>query len=299
MITFWPIAGSALIVALGILATWRPETVRGPMRRLRARPGVARVGSLLREQRDHLARGFGSGVAFTLIVCAAIPPIVAVLFALGMLVTHQPVWGADVALYRWFESHGPRADTLLRFMHDVSRLGEWPVVLKVSGVAALGLFVLAPRRRWLGPLLVGVALILERDVQAAISLFVHQVQPPTTEAGFPSGGVARVVCVYGFIVFLALRLRSRPRWRTTALAWAGVALFAFLMGYARAALLLHWPFDIPAGWVLGTLLLATLIGATSALDRARRPERADADGDGRAEEAGWHRVASTRSPASP
>jgi membrane-associated phospholipid phosphatase len=43
-------------------------------------------------------------------------------------------------------------------------------------------------------------------------------------------------------------------------------LFAFLEAYARAALLLHWPFDIPGGWVLGALLLVATASAARVFD---------------------------------
>jgi hypothetical protein len=74
--------------------------------------------------------------------------------------------------------------------------------------------------------------------------FVHQSNLPTTSESFPSGWVARVIVIYGFIAFLYLHLRRWKSWGISVFVWTFVVLFAFLEGYARAALLLHWPFDI-------------------------------------------------------
>jgi hypothetical protein len=62
-------------------------------------------------------------------------------------------------------------------------------------------------------------------------------------------------------------------------AWTLVALFGFLEGYARAALLLHWPFDIPGGWLLGILLLTTMVAAASVFDGSFFPSRSASLGD--------------------
>jgi membrane-associated phospholipid phosphatase len=56
-------------------------------------------------------------------------------------------------------------------------------------------------------------------------------------------------------------------------AWTLLALFAFLEGFARAALLLHWPFDIPGGWLLGALVLTTMIAASSVFVGSFFPSR--------------------------
>ena len=272
-IVLWPALGGALIIVIGVVLATRPDVVKPWAQRICRGPLISRVSHEFSDQRDHLVDGLGLGFAFLLLVSASIPPIVFICFAAGMLVSHPPLWAHDVSLFHWFMREGPGAPSLLQFLRGVSRLGEWRPVLVISGVASLGLLLLAKKRRWLGPVLVATAVVVERDVQKTIGWFVNQPHPPTTSASFPSGGVARVIAIYGFIAYLYLRLRSRPSWSSAALVWTLIALFAFLMGYARAALLLHWPFDIPGGWLLGVLLLSMMMAASTVFDGWFFPRR--------------------------
>jgi membrane-associated phospholipid phosphatase len=270
-----PLLGVVLITASGILVAWKPEAVlrfwRGPPIS-RARGRFARVRGLLVE-------GVGTGWTYLLIISASIPPIVTICVTVGLLFSHPPFWSHNVSLLDWFMREGATAPTLLKVLRGVSWIAKWRPVAVISAVAGLALFLVAKQRRWLGPVMIATALVVEREVQLAIGFFVHQQHPPTTLASFPSGGVARVVAIYGFIVYLFLRLRSRPAWRTTVVAWTLVALFGFLEGYARAALLLHWPFDIPGGWLLGILLLTTMVAAASVFDGLYFPSRGASLGD--------------------
>ena len=272
-IILWPAVGIALIVAVGLLLIMRPTAVKSWVQRFVGRPWISRVRDRFLDQRDHLVLGLRRGPAFVLIVSASLPLVVLICFTAGMLVSHPPLWAYDGSLYRWFVREGPGAPSLLRFLRGVSWLGTWRQTLVISGLACIGLFSIARERRWLGPVLVATAVIVERDVQMTIALFVNQSLPPSGTATFPSGGTARIIAIYGFIAYLYLRLRRRPGWSSTVLVGTFIAVFAFLQGYARAALLLHWPFDIPGGWLLGVLLLATMIAASSVFDGWFFPRR--------------------------
>ena len=278
-IVLWPTLGAALIAVIGILMALKPDAAKDWAQRFRRGPLISRVSDRFSDQRDHLVDGLGSGIAFVLLVSVSIPPIVVVCFVAGVLVTSAPVWAHDGSLFHWFMREGPEAPSLLQFLRGVSKLGEWTPVLVISGVASLGLFLIAKERRWLAPVLVATAVVVERDVQKTITWFVNQPPNPTTSAGFPSGGVARVIAIYGFIAYLYLRLRNRHSWSSAVIVWTLIALFAFLMGYARAALLLHWPFDIPGGWLLGVLLLSMMMAASTVFDGSFFPPRNSSPSD--------------------
>jgi membrane-associated phospholipid phosphatase len=278
MIVFWPVLGVLVVIAGALCIALRPGIMESWFGSIRARRPYSRTIARLIAVRDRTVESVGRWLAFALLLSASLPVIVLVCFAVGMIVTHQPVWGANASLYRWFHQAGTGAPVLLGFLRGVSRLGEWRSVLIVSGAAGIGLIFAADRRRWVGPVLVGIALIVERDVQSTIGWFVHQPKPPTTLASFPSGGVARVVAVYAFILYLYLRLRVRTSWNVLVLAWTSVSLLALLMGYARAALLLHWPFDIPGGYLLGALLLSSMVAACSVFNGWFFPVRSPAPG---------------------
>ena len=273
MIVFLPLLGCVLIIGTGILIALNPAAVHRRALRQLERPWVDRARSVSTDQRDHLSRGVGSLATYVLIVSASLPVIVMVGFSAGMVSTHRPLWSLNVSLFDRFGREGPTAPTLLSLFRPISHVASWHPVLLISAVASIGLLFLANERRWLGPVLVALAIFVERSVQVTIGAFVHQPHPPTTLASYPSGGVARVVAVYGFIAFLYLRLLPRHGWRTSVIVWTCVTLFSFLEGAARATLRLHWPLDIPGGWLLGIMLLAVMMAAATVFDGSFFPSR--------------------------
>jgi hypothetical protein len=269
MIVLLGVLGVVLITTIGIVAALKPDTVLRPWRGQRISRARGRFASI----RSNLMETVGTEWSYLLIIFACIPPIVLIGSAAGALASHAPLWSANTSLYDWLSREGATAPTLLKLLRGVSWIAKWRPVAAVSAVSALVLFIVGKERRWVGPVLVASVLVLERQVQLVIGFFVAQTKPPTTLASFPSGGVARVLAIYGFIVWVFLRLRARPAWRTTVVVWTMVALFAFLEGFARAALLLHWPFDIPGGWLLGIMILAAMIAASSVFEGSFFPSR--------------------------
>jgi undecaprenyl-diphosphatase len=74
--------------------------------------------------------------------------------------------------------------------------------------------------------------------------------------GFPSGHAMAGTAVYGTVAVVLAR--QRPRWRGV-LSVAGPTL-AFLLGFSRVYLGVHWPSDVVAGWLMGlAVLMASLV----------------------------------------
>ena len=98
-------------------------------------------------------------------------------------------------------------------------------------LGAVGLAVLWIRRRWWVPaIILPVGYLMEKYGQEPLKLVVHRGHPPTTLGTWPSGGCARVILVYGLIVFFILRGRS-PR---SVVPWAaGWSLVASLRRFRR------------------------------------------------------------------
>ncbi len=74
---------------------------------------------------------------------------------------------------------------------------------------------------------------------------------------YPSGHTANAVGLYGFLFYLCLvAARTHPQWRGWLLA-ARVALVIFIVdiGISRVLEQQHWPADVIAGYLLGTLTL--------------------------------------------
>lgn len=80
-------------------------------------------------------------------------------------------------------------------------------------------------------------------------------------ASFPSGHTTVAAALATFVVLLAWH----SRWRWPVLIAAVV--YAFLMGYGRVVLGVHYPTDVLAGWLAG---LACVLGAYSVLGGSPR-----------------------------
>jgi hypothetical protein len=108
-------------------------------------------------------------------------------------------------------------------------------------------------------------LLGERYLQKAITNITKVHHPPTDLGTFPSGGVARLVCVYGIVGFMALRvLAPRSRRALVGGVWL-LTLLTWIEGYSRIHLQKHWLFDPIGGLILGVGILAVALAASTLL----------------------------------
>lgn len=80
-------------------------------------------------------------------------------------------------------------------------------------------------------------------------------------ASYPSGHVAHVVGLYGFLLFLCvLAIRARPRLRLWLLAVQAICVY-FLAGVGISRVLegQHWPSDVMGGYLVGALVVIPVI----------------------------------------
>lgn len=274
------VAGSAVILAAGAWVAAAPRFWDRAVRCCLDRPAVDRTLRRLRLARDGLVEALGHTGAFVVVVLACVPPMIVVCWLLGWLGQHPPLADAlgppSASLFDWFQDQQARAPPWLTGLFQaVTKVAEWELTFLISGAAAVTLALASRQRRWLPPLLIGSAVAAERYIQKVIASMVAEPPPPTSLGNYPSGGVARVLAVYGLIGWLFLRLRPDRGRQVRVVWWTGVALLSFLVGHARGFLLLHWPIDIPGGVLFGLLLLAVLLSAATAFERPVRhePER--------------------------
>lgn len=194
--------------------------------------------------------------------------IVAVLWLVGwpIKLTKQVV---DVPVFQWWASNSAEAPQWWsRTWLTLTNIGGLNETQLLTVLFAVGLAVVWRRGRWWIPLVVlPIGYVSEKTLQDLLELVVNRGHPPTTLGSFPSGGCARVVLVYGLIVFLLLwgvRPQDRRVWAAGA---AFVAVCATIQAYARTVNLEHWITDVAAGLLFGLMLLATMIASVLVLDR--------------------------------
>ncbi|HEX4428619.1 MAG TPA: phosphatase PAP2 family protein [Frankiaceae bacterium] len=181
----------------------------------------------------------------------------------------------DHKVYNWVL---PRADkpwlhSAMRVLTEMSNNRQTQVVAAFFMVALTivwffhrrGLVVLAPA------VLILSAYEIEHQLQHTLKLLAHRTGPvPAGLGAFPSGGCARLICIYGLIIYLVLRRFNRTRSKIAILAWTGLAAATYTEAYSRLYLGKHWISDIVGGLALGLVLLAVFIAAAKMLDRPDR-----------------------------
>ena len=162
--------------------------------------------------------------------------------------------------------HAYTSPGLTRVMFGISFMGSGGLI--ASALLAFALFRHFRWRRaaiWLVVTLAG-ALVLD----LALKYSFHRPRPtpffgpiPQTYS-FPSGHSLFSFCFYGVLAgLLAGRVRSMP---LRVLIWTLAALLVLAIGLSRIYLGVHYPSDVIAGYLTGTIWVATMV----ALDRLRR-----------------------------
>jgi membrane-associated phospholipid phosphatase len=231
----------------------------------------------LRLARTQLTESVGPVGAFLCLLGGGVLVVsaVAALFGFGVAALEHPVdWWA------FHLSDRLRAHGWARIMNVVTQTGNLTETRIAAAVFSVLLAFLAGRRRWWAPalLLVGVVLV-EKYQQSMLATIVDRGHPPTTLGTYPSGGCARLISVYGAILFIILELTRAGR-RVRALTWSLLWTAAFLEGYSRWYLNKHWVTDVLGGWFYGGLLLAVAVFAGRALLHRNDANTAVSEGRG-------------------
>lgn len=236
------------------------------------RRGAVRAAGEVRER-------IGAAPAFVVVLAAGVGAVGAVGWVLGLAARAcQPL---DTAVYH-LVSGATRASVWSALMVALTQMSN---VLEYKVVAALAAVVLAVayRRHWWRPvLLLGCALVVERQLRVAWSVIIDRGHPPAQTGTFPSGGCTRLLVVYGVILALLLAVWAPRSGTARRVAWTVFAVLAFLEGYSRVYLSKHWISDVVSGWLLGLLMLGCLWAAWSMLrppdlPRLPHPEREAGD----------------------
>lgn len=266
------VAGVLLVAAVG--AAW---TVRTHRLRQQRNGAPAPLVATWRRTRDHLVADVGRIRAGLLVGAAGAGITFAVAWPLGRL-AHYLEPHVDKPIFHWFQVRlhsGPWTS----LMDVLTKMGNRPEIKLIAVVAAVVLAVLWRRRWWVPVVVIAAAFVVEKYVQSGLGKVVHRGHPPTTYGSFPSGGCARLISMYGTILYFALRTWRPSLWVRGAF-WTLLAEAAWLEGYARTYRLEHWFTDVVGGWIVGSLLLLTFVATASTLAAPASPrEPAEPESD--------------------
>lgn len=251
------IAGVFLVAAVGAVLTVRTHRLR------QQRDGAASpLVATWRRTRDHLVADIGRIPAGLLVGAAGAGITFAVGWPLGGL-AHVLQPHVDVPVFHWFQAH-LHSGAWTSVQGVLTKMGNRPEIKLIAVVSAGVLAVLWRRRWWVPVLVIAAAFVVEKYVQSGLGKVVHRGHPPTTHGTYPSGGCARLISMYGTILYLAIRTWRPSLWVRGAL-WTLLAEAAWLEGYARTYRLEHWVTDVVGGWIVGSLLLLTFVATASTL----------------------------------
>jgi undecaprenyl-diphosphatase len=182
--------------------------------------------------------------------------------------------GADLAAVR--DLAALRDGTLTSVARALSLLGSGYVVY---ALAALSAFVLLLVRRRLEALLILISTFGAAAIENLDKVLVGRPRPPVrhlelvTSPSFPSGHATQSAAFYGsalLTLLIPFAGSGRSQARVRAGAAAAVALLVGGVCFSRVYLGVHYPTDVAAGLLLGTLW-AVLVRRELVRDRRQGP----------------------------
>ena len=252
----WPL-GFAVLAGLAYLLIARMDA---PVQAAVAVPGRQHG------KRSHKASGTTAAVTdaiwdsarFGAVAAAGTLVVFGLMCALGLVVVHHGL-AIDRPIFHWMTKH--QVHVLAALMKRLTKLGDTWTTWGAALAAAACLAVTWRQRKWLPPVALMAAIVIDHFTTLALRHVFHRIGPPTSPLGtYPSGGCDRVILFYGLIAYLLWREFSGKRATAIAIA-AAVAALGFNEAYSRVYLSLHWFTDALSGLLYGSLLLVIFVTA--------------------------------------
>lgn len=254
--SIWPL-GLAVLAGLAYLLITRVDAPAKPA------PGAS---GALHSRRSHKASSIAAGVTdaiwdsarFGAVAAAGTLVVFGLMCALGLAVVHHGL-AIDRPIFDWMTKH--QVHVVAALMKRLTKLGNTWTTWGAALAAAACLAVTWRHRKWLPPVVLTTAIVIDHFTTLALRHVFHRLGPPTSPLGtYPSGGCDRVIVFYGLIAYLLWREFSGQR-RTAIVIAAAVAALGFNEAYSRVYLSLHWFTDAVSGLLYGSLLLVIFITA--------------------------------------
>lgn len=179
-------------------------------------------------------------------------------WAVGKLMQRDEVVRPSRKLYDYTFEH--RSAAIARRLEPVTLLGGYAVI--GSFTVLVGGMIGYERKSWRPLQLLAAGALSEVYFQKALKRLVKGSKPAREfslgdPGDFPSGGAARTLITFGMLAHLLTQRWNSPAER--AVIWSAVGGLVLAQGGSRLYLGRHWPEDVVGGWLLGWLILRTLI----------------------------------------
>ena len=266
-VLLWPLGLGAILVATALLARRSGDP---------APPATARMNGHSDGDALVIPRSARSSIVGLLLILAVGGIVVfALSVLLGMLAVHAGP-SIDKPIYTWMTHH--RVGLWESVMDRVTKVGDTWTTWGAAAAAAVCLAAFYRRNKWLPPVALGAAIVLDHYLVLALRHMFERPGPPDSVLGmFPSGGCDRIFVLYGLIAYLIWRELSGSK-RMAIWTSGVVAALGFSEAYSRGYLSLHWFTDIISGLVYGALLLAVFIATIRLVDGPARKIEAELPG---------------------
>lgn len=196
---------------------------------------------------------------------------VIVLALVSMAAHHAGPFPGDTSVEEWIQQL--KQPTLVRFI-NFSSDANWP---KPAGAIAITVIVLLALARQVRAAISAAVSGFGADfVNVTLNGLVQRPRPYGTHIhavahlglySYPSGHVSHVVAFYGFLIYLTIvAQRSRPALK--ALYWVVRIIggyFIVFIGISRLLQGAHWPSDVLASYLIGSMMLVVGIALFHAL----------------------------------
>lgn len=267
VVLLWPVGLGAILAATALAARRSGHTAPAATAPMNGH-GSSGPAVSLRSARSSII-----GLLLILVVGAVV--VYALTALLGMLVVHAGP-AMDKPIYDWMSHH--QVLFWKSVMDRATKVGDTWTTWGATVAAAVCLTAFYRRSKWLPPVALGAAIVIDHYVTLALRHTFHRLGPPDSPLStFPSGGCDHIVILYGLIAYLIWRETGGTR-RTAIWSAGAVAALAFNEAYSRAYLTLHWSTDIISGLIYGALVLAVFTATIRLVDGPARRVVAEVPG---------------------
>ena len=209
------------------------------------------------------ARRFGRAGAALMLAAAGIAATLLVGMVLGVVARNLES-AVDRPFHAWAQQHTDVA-VVHRQMLKIGLLADVPMTQVLSLIAMVILAFAYRRRAWIPVVVIGSAYLAERGVQWLLAAWADRGHPAGTTGTFPSGGVLRVLTVYGAVVACTLVLLPLVDHAARRAVWGGLLLVTVGVAVSRIWLGKHWLTDVVSSFPIGGAMLAFEVAVVAAL----------------------------------